>query len=136
MKNVFNIPILLLIIGFASLEATYYKCFSLEDDVSSSTKKIALFLEDNYITVMDNIYAQNINFDTSSSDKLGEYSFYKKEESNFIYNAKIYKHSDSSNLTMILIRKNLNDKIMLKDTTYLCTLPQEKDLQDLTIITK
>ncbi|MCL2566867.1 MAG: hypothetical protein FWE18_02060 [Alphaproteobacteria bacterium] len=124
---IIRIMILFLICG-ASLQAKYYKCFYLQNNVVDYSNSIALFIEDNYISVMDNVYHVNAGYTSTGADSKGEFSIYKKEAKDFLYMAKLYRNS----LTMILTRKNMIDNKIFQDTTYKCQNPDT--MQDTPVI--
>ncbi len=109
--------IFLLTVTFAN--AKYYKCFYSKNDIIDYSISIALFIEDNYISVMDNIYHVNAYFVENGNDSKGEYTIYKKEAQDFLYQAKLYKDP----LVMILVRKNLIDNKIFPETVYKCQNP-------------
>jgi hypothetical protein len=116
--------IIIFLLSVSVANAKYYKCFYSKDDVIDYSNSLALFIEENYISVMDNIYHVNAEFVESSSDSEGEFSIYKKEAEDFLYQAKLYKStSDKHQMKLFLIRKNLMDNKMFPETLYICQNP-------------
>lgn len=113
------VVIFLLTISFAN--AKYYKCFYSKNDVIDYSSSIALFIEDKYISVMDNIYHVNADLVETGNDSKGEFNLYKKEAQDFLYQAKVYKNP----LKMVLVRKNLIDNKIFPETVYVCKNPDE-----------
>ncbi|MDR2007893.1 MAG: hypothetical protein LBQ34_02850 [Alphaproteobacteria bacterium] len=124
---IIRIVILFLICG-TSLQAKYYKCFYLQNNVIDYSNSIALFIEDHYISVMDNVYHVNAQYISAGHDSAGDFTIYKKEAKDFLYMAKLYKDP----MTMILTRKNLIDNKMFQDTSYACKNPDT--MQDIPVI--
>ncbi|MDR0483676.1 MAG: hypothetical protein LBH40_00145 [Alphaproteobacteria bacterium] len=111
--------IVLFLLSTSFLQAKYLKCFLFQNDKIDYSQSIALFLEEGYISVMDNVYHVNAEFASQGKDSQGEFYIYKKEAEDFLYQAKVYKET----LTVVLIRKNLIDNKMFPDTTYKCQNP-------------
>ena len=120
----FSRVIVFFLLSTSLASAKYYKCFYSQNDVIDYSISIALFLEDNYISVMDNIYHLNADFVEKGNDSKGEFSIYKKEAQDFLYQAKLYiSTADKSPTKLVLVRKNLIDNKIFPETVYICKNP-------------